>query len=158
MFSVTLSMAGGLIAGKEGPFIHAGGIVGGGWAGMGSRYGPALAWQHKSSLWQLHAAIGFTFAQLTCYRLPLLCRAAMLQFSVPCMIIHSMQGSYVATQGVAHTCLLCVSEIFLRKSEDLVKQQLFGTECVGMTAICNEQEFSNCGVIPVCKSTVQDHH
>ena len=37
MFSVTLSMAGGLIAGKEGPFIHAGGIVGGGWAGMGSR-------------------------------------------------------------------------------------------------------------------------
>lgn len=54
MFSVTLSMAGGLIAGKEGPFIHAGGIVGGGWAGMGSRYGPALAWQHKSSLWQLH--------------------------------------------------------------------------------------------------------
>ena len=39
MFSVTLSMAGGLIAGKEGPFIHAGGIVGGGWASMGSRYG-----------------------------------------------------------------------------------------------------------------------
>ena len=38
MFSVTLSMAGGLIAGKEGPFIHAGGIVGGGWAGMGSRF------------------------------------------------------------------------------------------------------------------------
>ena len=37
MFSVTLSMAGGLIAGKEGPFIHAGGIVGGGWASMGSR-------------------------------------------------------------------------------------------------------------------------
>ncbi|DBA70944.1 TPA: hypothetical protein ACH3X2_011387 [Trebouxia sp. C0005] len=37
MFSVTLSMAGGLIAGKEGPFIHAGGIVGGGIAGMGSR-------------------------------------------------------------------------------------------------------------------------
>lgn len=29
-------MAGGLIAGKEGPFIHSGGIVGGGWAGMGS--------------------------------------------------------------------------------------------------------------------------
>ena len=39
MFSVTLSMAGGLIAGKEGPFIHAGGIVGGGIAGMGSRSG-----------------------------------------------------------------------------------------------------------------------
>ena len=37
MLSVTLSMAGGLIAGKEGPFIHAGGIVGGGWASMGSR-------------------------------------------------------------------------------------------------------------------------
>ncbi|KAK9843640.1 hypothetical protein WJX81_000756 [Elliptochloris bilobata] len=34
---VALSMAGGLIAGKEGPFVHAGGIVGGGWAGMGSR-------------------------------------------------------------------------------------------------------------------------
>lgn len=37
MCSVTLSMAGGIIAGKEGPFIHAGGIVGGGWASMGSR-------------------------------------------------------------------------------------------------------------------------
>ena len=35
--SVTCSMAGGLIAGKEGPFVHTGGIVGGGWAGMGSR-------------------------------------------------------------------------------------------------------------------------
>lgn len=37
LMSVTLSMAGGLIAGKEGPFVHTGGIVGGGWAGMGSR-------------------------------------------------------------------------------------------------------------------------
>lgn len=41
MCSVTLSMAGGLIAGKEGPFIHAGGIVGGGWASMGSRSKPS---------------------------------------------------------------------------------------------------------------------
>ena len=37
LMSVTCSMAGGLIAGKEGPFVHTGGIVGGGWAGMGSR-------------------------------------------------------------------------------------------------------------------------
>lgn len=57
MCSVTLSMAGGLIAGKEGPFIHAGGIVGGGWAGMGSRsvntQGFACA---ASSLTWLHSA------------------------------------------------------------------------------------------------------
>jgi len=56
MFSVTLSMAGGLIAGKEGPFIHAGGIVGGGIAGMGSRSGwlsPVChhdKWQHCCTL------------------------------------------------------------------------------------------------------------
>ena len=31
-----LSMAAGLVAGKEGPFVHSGAIVGGGWAGMGS--------------------------------------------------------------------------------------------------------------------------
>ncbi|CAL5218914.1 g660 [Coccomyxa viridis] len=36
LVGVTCSMAGGLIAGKEGPFIHTGGIVGGGFAAMGS--------------------------------------------------------------------------------------------------------------------------
>ncbi|KAK9808763.1 hypothetical protein WJX72_003174 [[Myrmecia] bisecta] len=39
---VTCSMSGGLIAGKEGPFVHSGGIVGGGWAGMGSNTLQAL--------------------------------------------------------------------------------------------------------------------
>lgn len=51
MCSVTLSMAGGLIAGKEGPFIHAGGIVGGGWAGMGSRSA------QRGSTFQSHTAV-----------------------------------------------------------------------------------------------------
>ena len=35
--AVAFSMGGGLIAGKDGPLIHAGGIVGGGLGGMGSR-------------------------------------------------------------------------------------------------------------------------
>ncbi len=37
LVAVAFSMGGGLIAGKDGPLIHAGGIVGGGLAGMGSR-------------------------------------------------------------------------------------------------------------------------
>jgi chloride channel 7 len=37
LVGLTCSMAGGLIAGKEGPFVHAGAIVGGGWAAMGSQ-------------------------------------------------------------------------------------------------------------------------
>lgn len=35
---VVFSIAAGLIAGKEGPFVHGGGIVGGGLGGMGSQY------------------------------------------------------------------------------------------------------------------------
>ncbi len=35
--AVAFSMGGGLVAGKDGPLIHAGGIVGGGLGGMGSR-------------------------------------------------------------------------------------------------------------------------
>lgn len=34
---VMFSISAGLIAGKEGPFVHGGGIVGGGLGGMGSR-------------------------------------------------------------------------------------------------------------------------
>ena len=56
MFSVTLSMAGGLIAGKEGPFIHAGGIVGGGIAGMGSRSG-CLSHMYHHDMWQKLCAL-----------------------------------------------------------------------------------------------------
>lgn len=37
LVAVAFSMGGGLIAGKDGPLIHGGGIVGGGLAGMGSR-------------------------------------------------------------------------------------------------------------------------
>ena len=37
LVAVTFSMGGGLIAGKDGPLIHGGGIVGGGLGGMGSR-------------------------------------------------------------------------------------------------------------------------
>jgi chloride channel 7 len=37
LVGLVCSMTGGLIAGKEGPFVHAGAIVGGGWAGMGSQ-------------------------------------------------------------------------------------------------------------------------
>lgn len=34
---IMFSISAGLIAGKEGPFVHGGGIVGGGLGGMGSR-------------------------------------------------------------------------------------------------------------------------
>lgn len=37
LVAVAFSTGGGLIAGKDGPLIHAGGAVGGGLAGMGSR-------------------------------------------------------------------------------------------------------------------------
>lgn len=37
LVAVAFSMGGGLIAGKDGPLIHGGGIVGGGLGGMGSR-------------------------------------------------------------------------------------------------------------------------
>jgi hypothetical protein len=37
LVAVSFSMGGGLIAGKDGPLIHGGGIVGGGLGGMGSR-------------------------------------------------------------------------------------------------------------------------
>lgn len=37
LIAVAFSMGGGLIAGKDGPLIHGGGIVGGGLGGMGSR-------------------------------------------------------------------------------------------------------------------------
>lgn len=36
---VVFSIASGLIAGKEGPFVHGGAIVGGGFGSMGSQYG-----------------------------------------------------------------------------------------------------------------------
>ena len=38
LVGVVFSIAAGLIAGKEGPFVHGGGIVGGGLGGMGSQY------------------------------------------------------------------------------------------------------------------------
>lgn len=34
---IVFSISSGLIAGKEGPFVHGGGVVGGGLGGMGSR-------------------------------------------------------------------------------------------------------------------------
>ncbi len=37
LVGVVFSIAAGLIAGKEGPFVHGGGIVGGGLGGMGSQ-------------------------------------------------------------------------------------------------------------------------
>ena len=40
LVGVVFSIAAGLIAGKEGPFAHGGGIVGGGLGGMGSQYIP----------------------------------------------------------------------------------------------------------------------
>ena len=38
LIGVVFSIAAGLIAGKEGPFVHGGGIVGGGIGSMGSQY------------------------------------------------------------------------------------------------------------------------
>ena len=37
LIGVVFSIAAGLIAGKEGPFVHGGGIVGGGIGSMGSQ-------------------------------------------------------------------------------------------------------------------------
>ena len=37
LIGVVFSIAAGLIAGKEGPFVHGGGIVGGGIGAMGSQ-------------------------------------------------------------------------------------------------------------------------
>lgn len=42
LIGVVFSIAAGLIAGKEGPFVHGGGIVGGGIGSMGSQYAPLL--------------------------------------------------------------------------------------------------------------------
>ena len=41
LIGVVFSIAAGLIAGKEGPFVHGGGIVGGGIGSMGSQYVPS---------------------------------------------------------------------------------------------------------------------
>lgn len=38
LIGVVFSIAAGLIAGKEGPFVHGGGIVGGGIGSLGSQY------------------------------------------------------------------------------------------------------------------------
>ena len=40
LIGVVFSIAAGLIAGKEGPFVHGGGIVGGGIGAMGSQCVP----------------------------------------------------------------------------------------------------------------------
>ena len=37
LFGVVFSISAGLVAGKEGPFVHGGGIVGGGVGAMGSQ-------------------------------------------------------------------------------------------------------------------------
>jgi len=37
LFGVVFSISAGLVAGKEGPFVHGGGIVGGGIGAMGSQ-------------------------------------------------------------------------------------------------------------------------
>ena len=42
LLAVTFSMGGGLIAGKDGPLIHTGGIVGGGLGKLSPRCGTAL--------------------------------------------------------------------------------------------------------------------
>lgn len=47
LIGVVFSIAAGLIAGKEGPFVHGGGIVGGGIGSMGSQC--ALAWPASRS-------------------------------------------------------------------------------------------------------------
>ena len=39
LIGVVFSIAAGIIAGKEGPFVHGGGIVGGGIGAMGSQCG-----------------------------------------------------------------------------------------------------------------------
>jgi hypothetical protein len=39
---IVFSIAAGLIAGKEGPFVHGGAIVGGGIGSMGSQYAPLV--------------------------------------------------------------------------------------------------------------------
>jgi chloride channel 7 len=41
LIGVVFSIAAGLIAGKEGPFVHGGGIVGGGIGAMGSQCVPS---------------------------------------------------------------------------------------------------------------------
>lgn len=42
LIGVVFSIAAGLIAGKEGPFVHGGGIVGGGIGSMGTQCVPSL--------------------------------------------------------------------------------------------------------------------
>lgn len=46
LVGVVFSIAAGLIAGKEGPFVHGGGIVGGGLGGMGSQYASSSLLTH----------------------------------------------------------------------------------------------------------------
>lgn len=42
---VVFTIAAGMVAGKEGPFVHGGGIVGGGLGAMGSQYAPDMPHQ-----------------------------------------------------------------------------------------------------------------
>ncbi len=50
LIGVVFSIAAGLIAGKEGPFVHGGGIVGGGIGSLGSQYAACSSYKTPNKL------------------------------------------------------------------------------------------------------------